>query len=382
MFTVTRALTRPHHRVGTPVSLQHLQQTRLHRIATSSMPPKIEARADRKANFGLANFSVTEIARKIGIALGLISERIVKKQMCIATWNTTGYVGNSDQQQLMPEELKNITLGNGEPLALSASDYFVDVFMFNEGEGSLRSNSERLYLPSSLFKDKKDGEIIHFTYKGQNLEVTLNQKAHPMRTQLLFEDVLKAVETYIGEYCDIEMPLFSVYNPSWWYTLEEGDAFYNLLMNRKKTIQFKEADKNRFHRLEKATQSHLQKVKNLEKVCFFFECPGMTCENINVIVNRHHLIVQGRALQCPIDARNVESFVISSNGRMLFVDKENLYRDMIACRRWDRSEEFKGCSLEQMKAIAATAEATLKNGILTIAMDIPVQNRTIVSSAE
>ncbi len=116
-------------------------------------------------------------ATALGVAIYALYKWARKETMVFGVYiNTTqsGPIAN-DRQFKFGQRIKNI---EGSPLQITAEDFYVELgfsgkkFSFLDAQGIPTS---WLYLPSCLFKDKKEGDVVSFIYDNKKIELILNQ---------------------------------------------------------------------------------------------------------------------------------------------------------------------------------------------------------------
>ena len=363
----------------TSAALENVQNTLVGARVTnvtrcfSKTPPKEETSSSSESSGGKS--SIISAALE-SVQNTLVGARVTKKCVCIASQVSAGYVGFPEQWRIMPEELKEIIMDNGEPLPLNPCDCLVDFYLFDNW-GEARKSAKRLVLPSALFEGKKEGNSVRFNYAGEQFELTINQNDYPL-TDRSFEEELAFTKVYVEEFCDIEQPMYGKYDRYWWYTVGDHGALYKLEQEGE-AFALKEKDKEEFR--PKRNPSYVGLSGGVVNGKFQLKATfvGLSSDNVDVIVNKHCLIFYGRVSEEEslriIEEEERDCTVRYSSGDIPISREEFFrYREVITAYRWDRSDFFKDLALEEMKElIQASGKLSLQSGILRFQFDLPLK---------
>lgn len=292
-----------------------------------------------------------------------------RASICITT-QTGGYIGSSENRPLFPDYLKKMTLKDGSPLPLEATDFVVEFHRFNPSPFlQAISLPETFFLPSKLLEGKKEGDKLQLKYEGQPLELTINQENHGLKfVNGSFKEALDLQRAYIQTTCDQENPCFSKYNPFWGYRLEPEGILYQ--PGGKETgFNPKIQDKNQFRHLHDPStivKYDILPSRDGRNLIFLIEAPRFLPEDIQLIVNKTHLNVYGFFENRPLLPEEAL--------KSLPLDKQEALSssaEFLVSLRWDRHEFFKDLSLDQMKGFVQNGHFHFLNGIIQLDLPLP-----------
>lgn len=298
-----------------------------------------------------------------------------KGHICITTHKTGNYIGDPTQRQLLPAYLKEITLEDDSPLPLDAKDFFCELYLFNMSSQlkNLRIPST-LYLPGALFKGKKDSDVIRLKYKNKLIELVIEQQNHGLKFEKgSFEDVFNKQTAYIKNSCDPICPLFNINDPYWFYKLGENGVIYKLETDtsEKDLIVFhlKEGTAADFRPHVAPTEVKGQIYLDEKNLIFSIEFCSFEPKDFDILLNETHLIIYGRFENRPLSNLLPQADFMRTD---VNVDESpSRSREGLIAYRWDRTEYFRGRSLEEMKSTMKSSTLSLTRGILQIEIPLP-----------
>lgn len=252
----------------------------------------------------------------------------------------------------LPDYIRDLTFEDDQPLPLDAEDIFLTIEVFNPF-GQLKNDQrfpQSLHLPAAIFEDKDDGDVIRLKYKGQLVELEIQQQNHGWKfTDRPFKDALNTAKQACHNFSDIENPFFGrmdTENPYWFYTLGSQGSAYELEVK----ISPEDNDEDDIPTTFKAINADLEELRPLIKpknpvqevaVCenalnWIIDIPRFQSTDLQLIVNDKYILVYGR-----FEERQQKS---PFGGQYTLPGRE-----VLASFRWDRHEAFKGQSIDQIK---------------------------------
>jgi hypothetical protein len=273
--------------------------------------------------------------------------------ICMASEQTGGYIGHPTQRQLLPLHLNHITREDGSPLPLAPEDFFIQFHLFNMSQQLKDSGiPSEIYLPSALFKGKKDGDVIRLKYQNLLIELTIQQENHGLKfPKGTFEEVFPMQITRLKGSCDLDEPIFCMLDPYWFYKLGDQGAIYKLESDKS------ENNDSVYHLKDGVSADFRPKANPLRATVFKFsqsndhlflalDFSRFQPEDIDIILNDTHVIVYGE------------------NSLTLGTVDINHKKETLVAFRWDRMECFKGRSIEEMKTLMKKSQFALLIGVL------------------
>ena len=302
-----------------------------------------------------------------------------KGQICL-TMRTAGYIGQSKRQLLPRNFKKNITLEDGSPLPLDAEDFLSELYLFNMSRRLENAGiPSMMLLPGALFKGKKDGDTIRLRYKNQLIELTIEQQNHELRyAKGAFEEVFAKLTAYIKKSCDLDDPAFAIFDPYWFYRLGDKGCIYKL------ETQKSENQLIISHLKDGVSEDFRPKVnpewvvgdlvlEDETKLIFEMSFPRFGPQDFDIILTETHLIIYGRFENRPVPGRPVDLNQADIN----HMDDEwwekllSSSREALFAFRWDKMEQFKDRSMEEMKTIMNKSTCSHIIGILQLEISLP-----------
>jgi HSP20 family molecular chaperone IbpA len=154
--------------------------------------------------------------------------------------------------------------------------------------------------------------------------------------------VMALQRAYIENECDPQNPFFSLFDRYWYYELGQEGSLFKLETFDKKIFKVKEGSRADFRAL-KAPQTVPYDILVENNVMYFIiECPDFDFENFDIILNQKHVIIYG------------------TKGS----------KEILLKYRWDRSPEFAGQTLEEMKERLRKSVSAMHNGILQLTIPL------------
>jgi hypothetical protein len=302
-------------------------------------------------------------------------------QICITT-QTGGYIGHPSKRQLLPHYLADMTLENGSPLPLDDEDFFCEVYLFN-GSSRLENTGipSTMYLPGTLFKGKKDGDSIRLKYKSKLIELTIEQQNHGLKfAKGSFEKVFAMQTIYIKEFCDLINPLFSIYDPYWFYRLGDKGVVYKLETYKAEddlAISYlKDGVSEDFRpKIDPArAPGAILLSEDKTELIFLMEFCRFQSQDFDIVLNETHLIIYGRFENRPLSCGSID---LNQTDIKQIDGSRDEWQKALSCSReamfacsWDKMKFFKGRSVEAMKTIMK--KSTLLNYRGLLRLNIPL----------
>lgn len=309
----------------------------------------------------------------------------LQAEICIG-YETGGYVGESTKRQLLPNYLEHIRLPNGDRLPLVPEDYFIQFELFNLSKTFERKKiPTTMVLPSIIFQNNKDGDIVKLKYDNELIELKINQNKHDLKfSKGTFKQVLSQQESYIANHHDSEDPCYGIHDPFWYYgNLDSNRTIYKLsVKNPEKDVNYPNlrlAKPSEFRpKINPRIPPAFFELSDDDKfVHFAIELSRFLPDDIDIIVNNKFIIFYAEfhdrpVLNSPIvwDSQSGENTKAS---KAYWEELLSPQREVIYPFRWDRSSKFKHLSLEQMKQLIQRSNILFTKGVLSFNLPTTIE---------
>jgi hypothetical protein len=330
---------------------------------------QIEQLTQRKYNIeSLVQDQVLIPTNDIGIS-AIKKEPISKSYKASISLHITkiGHVGVQDEQNFIPEYLKEITLKDGSSLPMAPEDIFVCLSVNHTcsalQEIGFPSGNGALYLPSEMFKDKNEGDVIQLKYREQLIELTIQQAPHGSKDlPQEFKPLLNTMTNSVENDRNVEAPLFFSSKPIWWY-VGNGCILRPMIEKNQNKSSLQEREKGTLREYKNPQLGRACQISFNDSAVFYsIQFAGFKLEDIDLILNDKLLIIYGYVENRPIilncKTEDCEFQKIKEGSPLKrgedgylayfpFLSK----RESIFKIKWDKEPLFKGMNLENIKEI-------------------------------
>ncbi|MBA3237880.1 MAG: hypothetical protein H0T62_05955 [Parachlamydiaceae bacterium] len=362
---------------------------------------KLEKLHNRIMNTFSSTLPVELVISEPELKIELKEKAAFNAQICISSELETGYIGANPtffqivrrpsdridfthfmrdprlhhaipETNIIPDYLRDLTFEDNSPLPLDPMDSFLRIEVFHPF-GTLKGAiqlPQTLHLPAAIFEDKDDGDVLSLKYKGQLIELEIQQQNHGLKfASGPFTEVLKTAKLTCKNFSDIERPFFNnTDNPYWFYNLGDEGCIYKLDLQEKldsnnekvtsPTIEVMEADLMELRPLIEPKRTNHDFITVMNTFNWVIDFPRFLSSDIDLIVNEKYIIFYGK-----FESRQTKS---SFGGEYL-----QLGREVLASYRWDRSPEFRELTLDQMKdKITQEAKIMFENAQLIFLLPV------------
>lgn len=286
--------------------------------------------------------------------------------ICITSSMETGFVGNSPD--LIPH-IHQFKLEDKNPLTLKEDDVLLSLHCFNLPQGV--QIPDNLYLPASLFEDKKEGDNLRLYYEDQLLEFQLHQNQHNLKFERgSFEEIVQRTKLNCG---DNEHPLFEQFDPYDLYQLPDRTV-YKPIFSQSDQYQLQAVSNDQFRPLQKTAvildEGKTKTINILKSLPMdMIECkegfylpadlPAFSEEdfekNMELVLNKEIFAIHVFREATELEANFKDE-------KPIFIPRNPI--EFLKGYKWRKI--FKDLTLEQMQVKIASARLTIQNGMLLI----------------
>lgn len=287
-----------------------------------------------------------------------------------------GFVGPLDDLGQLKTELENWSYENGDAIPLEPTTLLLDFQIFDSQNAASLLNAG-YFSPSFLFDSAKEGDSIRLQYKGQLVELTIDQsileaglrKKRVTPSNEGFSETFKATQTEILKRIEVGDLGFSgtlsprpIFQPIHSYTLEHSGVLFQALKDQEDEWKVKKCENQSLRSLGSLSEPKMNEYKTAIGRIFQLALPGVA-NQIDIVVNEKFICFYAE----PEPLINISSKRLEVCRDEGVLSLSNLKASYFRVLKW--REYFSGISTEEMQVKVANSTATLADGIFTLTVN-------------